>query len=119
MARELNIGMKRFTKIIVTDEPGPGGACHQYEIIPVEGERTAPYCLVKFQKGPVKENGVNGISNEDLLAIVIDRLEGFQKGEFACIENEIALHQLRSALAMLNFRTKERIKRGVEGTSQK
>jgi hypothetical protein len=30
--RELNIGTKRFTKILVLDEPGQGGACHSYQV---------------------------------------------------------------------------------------
>jgi len=39
-------------------------------------------CKVSFQDGPVKETGINGIHNEDLLVIVLDRLEGFQRGQF-------------------------------------
>lgn len=74
---------------------------------------------VKFQKGPIKENGINGVSNEDLLAIVQTRLEYFQKGEFACRENQIAITKIEEALLWLTKRTIERTLRGVEGTSKK
>lgn len=70
-----------------------------------------------FQHGPIKENGINGITNEVLLAIVIDRLEGFESSKFACIENAAALAFIRKALAALESRTKAREARGVEGTN--
>ena len=42
----------------------------------------------------MKEAGKNGIHNEDLLVIVIDRLRGFQSGPFKCRENAIAITKL-------------------------
>lgn len=74
---------------------------------------------IRFQHGPVKEHGINGITNEALLAIVIDRLEGFQSGPFACEENGQALSWAKLALGVLEERTKNRIDRGVEGTNVK
>ncbi len=74
---------------------------------------------IKFQRGPIKEVGVNGLSNEALLAIVIDRLRGFQLGEFACHENAMALTMAEESLAWLKIRTQQRIERGVEGTNVK
>ena len=76
-------------------------------------------CNIKFQNGPILEFGVNGISNESLLAIVEDRLAGFQSGEFACRENAIALIKLQEAMMWLQKRTRDRMARGVEGTNQK
>ena len=126
---KVDIGTRRYTEVRVNDEPGPGGACHHYEIVPSEeadlpvrntqtdSDRTAPFCLIKFQEGPIKENSVNGIHNEDLIAIVIHRLRGFQSGKFACRQNAIALTKLEEALHWLNDRTQERVRRGVEGTS--
>jgi hypothetical protein len=70
-----------------------------------------------FQNGPIAESGPNGISNEVLLAIVIDRLECFQKGQFACRENALALTKLQEAVHWLHHRTRERLARGVEGLS--
>ena len=74
---------------------------------------------VDFQKGPVKENGVNGVTNEDLLSMVIARLEGFQASAFASPEGAAALRKIRQGLAILNARTARREARGVEGTSRK
>lgn len=73
---------------------------------------------ISFQNGPVKEdgNGVNGITHEVLLAVLIDRLEGFQAGQYANPHNQLALDHLRGALEALHDRTRARIARGVEGT---
>lgn len=57
----------------------------------------------------------NGLTNEILLAIVIDRLEGFQSGPCACEENSSALSNIRSALAALQVRTQRRLHQGIEG----
>ena len=69
-----------------------------------------------FQHGPIGEVGVNGLTNEVLLAIVIDRLEGFQTSKWACEENAQALSYCKEALAQLELRTLARTARGVEGT---
>ena len=71
---------------------------------------------VNFQNGPIKEIGVNGVTHEALLAIVIDRLRSFQAGPYSCRDNAIALTNLEDALMRLQRRTRERIARGVEGT---
>lgn len=118
--RELGIGTKKFTKVVVLDEKGAGNANHEYDVRFVENETLEhEYNRIRFQKGAIKENGINGCYNEDLIAIVIDRLQGFQSGDFACRENAIALTKLEEALMWLNKRTNDRIVRGVEGTSVK
>jgi hypothetical protein len=72
---------------------------------------------IYFQNGPIQEAGINGIQNEDLIAIIIDRLQGFQAyGPYKCRENAIALTHLEDALHWLQHRTRQRIARGVEGT---
>lgn len=71
---------------------------------------------IHFQEGPIKECGVNGVCNEDLIAMVITRLEHFQKSEFACRENDLAITKLEEALLWLRKRTMGREQRGVEGT---
>jgi hypothetical protein len=74
---------------------------------------------IRFQKGPIREAGVNGCQMEDLLAIVVDRLDGFQAGSFACPENELARGYVKQALCCLNHRTQERCRQGIEGTNQR
>ena len=111
--RKVKIGSERFTKVFATDEPGYGGASHEYNVVNKQSKDV--YTMVKFQKGPVQEHGVNGCFNEDLIAIVIDRMRGFQYGDFPCRENAIALTKLEEALHWLDHRTKDRQNRGVEG----
>ena len=117
--------------ITVTDEPGAGGANHLYML---EGFNTgsnpscpftdrhgspATHATVLFQNGPINEVGVNGITQEALLAIVADRLRSFQSGPFSCRENAIALTKIEEAMHWLQQRTIARMRRGVEGTNQK
>ena len=71
---------------------------------------------VHFQEGAIKEHGVNGVMNEDLIAMVITRLEHFQRSDFSCRENALAITKLEEALLWLRKRTMGREKRGVEGT---
>lgn len=116
-------GLNDALEITVNDEPGQGGANHEYSILFDKGElgrQLAPAaCSISFQNGPIQEAGVNGISGEALLAIVIDRLRSFQSGEYKCRENAVALTKLEESLMWLQKRTRDRLARGVEGTNQK
>ncbi len=114
-------GLNEALEITVLDEAGQGGACHEYEIrlAHPQGGSTKSAALINFQNGPIKEFGVNGISGEALLAIVIDRLRCFQAGEFKCRENAVALTQIEDGLMWLQKRTRDREARGVEGTNKK
>jgi len=114
--------------ITVVDEPGSGGSNHHYKI---EGFDTATnpsdpfverhgqsakHSTVLFQNGPIGEVGVNGVTHEALLAILEDRMVGFQSGKFANDYNAKALQYIRAAQAVLHERTAERMARQVEGT---
>ncbi len=85
---------------------------------PICGIPDLNLCTVDFQEGPIKECGVNGVANEDLIAMVICRLEHFQKSEFSCRDNAIAITKLEEALLWLRKRTMGREQRGVEGTHE-
>jgi hypothetical protein len=104
-------GLNEHISINVLDGAGTGGASHWY-VISGEGLDSVH---VNFQVGGAKKSGLNGISNEALLAIVEDRLAGFQSGSYACTDNEIALNCVRGALQALHKRTEDRVTRGVEG----
>lgn len=109
-------------EITVRDGPGAGGASHEYEISGwshPDAPEGACYTLLKFQNGPINESGINGITQEVLLAIVADRLRSFQAGKFACRENALALTKIEEAMHWLHSRTLSRMQRGVEGTHQK
>nr|WP_294577548.1 hypothetical protein [uncultured Rhodopila sp.] len=124
-------GLNEALDIAVLDEPGQGGACHRYDITgfaagdnpsatsPEGYVSTFSRTIILFQNGPLKEARPNGISQEALLAILIDRLGSFQGGPYACRENAIALTHLEDALMWLQKRTRDRMARGVEGTSTK
>ncbi len=107
-------------ELAAIDEPGPGGACHHYRAVypRISPGEKATVVDFNFQNGPIPEVGVNGITEEVLLAILIDRLEGHQSGKFKCGSNTIALNHLQSALGSLHGRTQDRQDRGVEGTHE-
>ena len=121
MSRLIKRGTTKYTKVYSNDERGAGHANHEYLICPadVDKDLIGFLCKIQFQNGPVKEAGMNGIANEDLLVIVADRLSGFQCGKYACRENALALTKIEEALHWLRHRTAERESRGVEGTSIK
>lgn len=83
------------------------------------GVREQALTEVNFQNGPIKVAGVNGVNNEDLIIMVISRLEHFQKGEYACRENAVAITKLEEALMWLRKRTINRERRNVKGTHEK
>lgn len=101
---------------ISADAKAESGASHVYLISPKDSAG-CELARISFQKGAMKEVGFNGISDEALLAIVIDRLRGFQSGPFSCRENALALTKVEEAMQWLNARTKDRMARGVEGRS--
>ena len=103
-------------EITVMDKPGPGGAHHWYRVTGANGDDLGRL-HIPFQNGPIAEVGVNGVTNEVLLAIVIDRLRSFQAGPCPSHENSEALRSAETALEWLKERTRDRMKRGVEGTS--
>jgi hypothetical protein len=105
--------------ITVVDEPGSGGANHEYVVFAPAaegGEGTVRTWRIDFQNGPINEAGVNGVTHEALLAIVADRLRSFQKGPYSCKANACALTHIEEAMHWLQQRTIERMRRGVEGT---
>lgn len=107
-------------RLRVIDDPGSGGAHHHYVIDgykPENGGVAIPTStFIAFQNGPINEAGVNGVTQEVLLAIIIDRLQCFQKGPYASRENALALTKLEEAQMWLQKRTRDRMARGVEGT---
>lgn len=123
--------------ISVVDQPGSGGAHHAYLIKGAsmlsnpsmralqdlakglrQPDAEESY-FVLFQNGPIAEVGVNGVTHEVLLEIIIDRLKCFQNGPFANSFNGQALGFLQAAQDLLTARTRERMSRGVEGMHQK
>jgi hypothetical protein len=106
--------------IEVLDEPGAGGANHVYQVRGYHAKDVdETETVIRFQNGPINEAGVNGMTQEVLLAIVADRLRSFQAGPYACRENALALTKIEEAQHWLHSRTLARMARGVEGTHEK
>lgn len=53
------------------------------------------------------EEGWTGVTNESLIAVVKDRLEGFQKGAWPSVHNETAIYHLGKALQALHDYARE------------
>ena len=110
---EMPLLRTKYTKVFVESE-FTNNAPHNYFVAKAEDNRGL--CHIHFQEGPCIEAGVNGVGNEDLICMVIDRLEHFQNSPFACEENAMAKTKLEEALLWLHKRTMGRERRGVEGT---
>lgn len=126
----------KYKKIYYEDKQDTSfNAPHHFEVFADRGESRLQIrvCKVDFQKGPIEEHGVNGVTNEDLIAMVICRLEHFnqhtetyiasllgdevaQITECGCRETKIAIAKLEEALVWLRERTLGRGARGVAGT---
>lgn len=91
---------------------GTNVAGHLYQLL--AGPKTI---TVEFQNGAVKEHGVNGVTNEALLAILIHRTQVLNE-RFPCRENSIAITKMQEALMWFDKRTADREARGVEGREQ-
>ena len=105
----------KYTKVMVEKE-FINNAPHEF--MGVDAENDNIICCIGFQNGPIKEYGVNGVANEDLLNMVLCRLQHFQESPYACYENQKAAECIIYALSWLRMRTNQRAERGVEGTSQ-
>lgn len=98
--------------IFTADEQGNGGAHHHYRLVHGDTETH-----LKFQNGGVSEVGANGITEAQLIAILIHRLEAFQSGPFRSRENAITITKLEEALMWQQQRTMNRMRKGIEGRS--
>lgn len=126
---KLNTIQKRENLNIVykATKIGNGGASATYkifypnELLEKEDSSVEEMIMHKlqFQQGARgSEDSVTGITDQDLLEIVRDRLTGFTKGNLSTRETAIALTHVENALLWLNKRTEDRIERGVISTDK-
>ena len=76
---------------------------------------STPWLTIRFQHGPLAEHGRNGVQIDDVIDVLVRRLEGFQAGPFRCRENALAITKLEEAKLWLLERTRKRQAQGVEG----
>ena len=99
---------------------------HKYELENFENKNN-PGQIIQFIEKSTDPSGIgmggdgvtlftmnDGTTNEDLLAVLIDRMNYLQK-KFPCRENAIAITNLEQALMWLEKRTRDRKARGVKG----
>ena len=94
---------------------------HRYELENFEA-KDKPGQVLQFIKKTPKADGApgelvtvdDGTTNEEVIRVLVDRMNSLQ-AKFPCRENAIATTHLETALLWLEFRTKSRVKRGVEG----
>lgn len=103
-------------------DPDNGNASHYYMVdhvgVPCE-EGGGRLAHVQFQHGPRDEpDSKTGCTDAVLLAIVLDRYEGFQSGQFKCRENAMVITKLEEALHWMKHRADARARRGVLGKNE-
>lgn len=107
----------KYTKILTEDDEDIRfNAPHNFKVLRAEDNEVL--ADIHFQEGAIKESGVNGVANEDLIAMVLERLYYFNNSLFKCRENEKAIEKLEEALMWLRKRTLDRENRGVEGINK-
>lgn len=106
-----------LNSVFVNDEVKFNGH-HDYEIR--RNDTNEVLLKIHYQEGARKDpNSIPGILDLDLLYIVRDRIQTFQKGEFACRENELVLTKVEEAIMWSEARVKDRERRAVLGTYNK
>lgn len=73
-------------------------------------------CVLILQNGIPTENGVNGVTAEDLLKVAEEIFICYQESKFACEENQEALNHIQGALGAMARRKNRRTEEGTEGT---
>lgn len=104
--------------VVALDAPDPnaGNASHVYEI---QFGGPAESLTIMFQHGPRGgADSTPGVFEDALLAILQDRMEGFQSGPFACPENQMCLEAIREARDALDRRVANRMAQKVLGVNK-
>jgi hypothetical protein len=78
----------------------------------------APVVSFTIQSDPVKEVGINGCQAIDMLEYIKCLFESLNEA-FSCRENALTITKIEEAIHWQEARTKDRLKRGVEGTNNK
>jgi hypothetical protein len=117
MALETLKGVKKIGAFdVLQSDTGSPEFARSSEFIKINNSENMIF--LKLQNGSIKENGVNGCQLDTIIEAAKMILEGLNKN-FPCRENAVAITKLDEALMWLEKRTKDRVARTVEGTSNK
>lgn len=104
-------------RVLHVSEDNPG---HDYLIGVNTGTNDSSFAIIgeiNFQNGPTGDHGVNGVTNEAILAVLEHRTAALNEA-FPSKENEDALHHLKSAREAFEKRILDRKNRGVYGKNE-
>lgn len=76
----------------------------------------APIVKFEIQSDPIGEVGVNGVQATDMLEYVKNLFKSLNDA-FPCRENALTITKIEEAIHWQEARTKDRLKRKVEGTN--
>lgn len=97
-------------------DPEAGNASHNYTLT-MQGVGIVGH--VQFQRGArTLDTSTPGVLDAALIAILLDRFDGFQKGPFKSQENSHVVTKLEEALLWSGQRTRDRARRGVLGKNK-
>lgn len=97
---------------------------HRYELSNFEKSDEKGQVIQFIHKQPVSEGSTemetlhDGTTNEELLEVLINRMNYLQS-KFPCKANAIVITNLEESLMWLEQRTRDRLKRNVEGKNTK
>lgn len=92
---------------------------HFIQIENVKDENgVAPIVKFTIQSDPISEVGINGVQALDMLEYVKCLFESLNDA-FPCRENALTITKIEEAIHWQEARTKDRLKRGVEGKNEK
>lgn len=104
--------------VIVSDprDDKAGRASHKYKVF-FAGKIVAD---IQFQHGPrSNESSKRGLLDEAILAILLDRFDGFLEGPYSCAETIETHKHLTAALDAIKKRANDRAARNVLGRNEK
>lgn len=92
-----------------------GAASHYYELR--MGEEVV--ASIQFQHGPRNEAGSTpGVTENALLAVILDRLRCFNEGPYRCRENSVGITKVEEAMMWSTHRAMTRHRQGVLGKNK-
>lgn len=114
------LGLNDLVTIYADDpDPNAGNSSHVYSFVMTEDGITQEVGKLQFQHGPRhEETSVSGILDSAVLEVLIDRYQGFQSSQYACVENEEVLDLLFKAKAKIRERAQRRSDQGTLGTRE-